>query len=97
MKKILLIIGIIINLNLSANNIIMSWNCGGLIVSLCETNNMYVGDLRYEMYYPSDNKDIILLIHGGRPMLEVRKTGPNRITIINVDNRRDRKTFVKCK
>lgn len=96
MKKILLIIGFIFSLNVNANNVIMSWNCGGLIVSLCEGNTMCVGELEYQMYYPTDNEDIILLTYAGKVMLEIRKTGPNTITIINTDNRRDRKTFVKC-
>jgi len=96
MKKLLLIIGLIVSLNSNANNVIMSWNCDGLIVSLCEGNTMCVGELEYKMYYPTGNEDVIILIFNGRPMLELRKTGPNAITIINTDNRRDRKTFVKC-
>ena len=96
MKKLLLIIGLIVSLNSNANNVIMSWNCEGLIVSLCEGNTMCVGELEYQMYYPTGNEDIILLTYAGKAMLEVRKTGPNTIIIINTDNRRDRKTFVKC-
>lgn len=96
MKKILLIIGFIVSLNVSANNVIMSWNCDGLIVSLCEGNTMCVGELEYQMYFPTGNEDVILLTCAGVALLEVRKTGPKTITIINTNNRRDRKTFVKC-
>lgn len=97
MKKILLIIGFIVSLNVNANNVIMSWNCEGLIVSLCEDNTMCVGELEYQMYYPTGNEDIILLTYAGAVLLEVRKTSPNTITIINTDNRSDSKIFVRCK
>jgi hypothetical protein len=96
MKKILLIIGFIVSLNANASDVIMSWNCDGLIVSLCEGNVICVGELEYQVHYPTGNEDVIILTYDGRPMLEIRKTGVNTITIINTDNRKDRKTFIKC-
>lgn len=93
MKKILIIGIILLTTNLTANNILKSWNCGNILVSLCENNKMCVGGLTYDIEYKNN---YIYLIYDNTPMLMIKGKLSDIITIINVDNKKDKKTFIIC-
>jgi hypothetical protein len=93
MKKLLLIFSLVISLNLSANSILMSWNCDDLIVSLCENDKMIVGNITYNIMHDGDR---LYLFYAGIPLLYVIKNDFNTITIVNIDDKRDKRKLVRC-
>ena len=92
MKKLLFVLAILFSLNVSANAV-RTWKCNDIIVTYFENNTMQVGELLYDISFQGD----FMVLHvSGKGMLLVSKGMHGSIIITNVDNRQDKKTFIKC-
>jgi len=94
MKKMLFIFTVLVAINLSANNILMSWNCQEIVISLYENNKMKVRDIMYDIKYCDDGT--IDLMWGGLTLLTVTKEVDGTIVVTNSDNSEDCKRFTRC-
>ena len=83
----------VLSTNLKANKIIKSWNCDSILVSLCENNKFCVGGLTYDIEYKNG---YTYLTYINVPMLMITGKLTDIITITNVDDKKDKKTFVRC-
>jgi len=91
MRKFLALLLILVSFNLSAQGI-RTWRCNELIVTYYENNTMQVSELIYDVMFV---QDYMILKMNGKVMLLVNKGSYGSITITNVDNRKDKKHFVK--
>ena len=94
MKNLVLIIAVLFSLNLSASTPLISWQCNDILVTFNEDNTMTVGNLTYDISYQGEH---MVLHTAGRGMLLVVKGSAGGLVIYNVDDRQDKKYFVKCK
>lgn len=96
MKKLVSILLLLASLNLSAGDMIRTWECNGTIVTYnFDKNTMSVGDLIYYAYWPNDNE--MLLLYAGAEMFRVFKDGSGGLIFTyQVNGEKFSRHFIKC-